>query len=71
MVVVVEFFRMRKGFCVNGPLLFLSFLLFVPFELVVVVGAVGTVGNSPAFFGEFSKRCGNGGKTLFVFPRFP
>jgi hypothetical protein len=34
------------------------------------VGAVGTVGNS-TFFVEFSKRCGNGGKTRFVFPRFP
>ena len=34
------------------------------------VGAVGTVENS-TFFVEFSKRCGNGGKTRFVFPRFP
>jgi hypothetical protein len=34
------------------------------------VGVVGTVGNS-TFFVEFSKRCGNGGKTRFVFPRFP
>ena len=34
------------------------------------VGAVGTVGNS-TFFVEFPKRCGNGGKTRFVFPPFP
>jgi hypothetical protein len=33
------------------------------------VGAVGTVGNS-TFFVEFSKRCGNGGKTRFVFHGF-
>jgi hypothetical protein len=37
---------------------------------VAAVGAVGTVGNS-TFLVEFSKRCGNGGKTRFVFPRFP
>ena len=34
------------------------------------VGAVVTVGNS-TFLVEFSKRCGNGGKTHFVFPGFP
>ena len=31
---------------------------------------MGTVENS-TLFGEFSKRCGNSGKTRFVFPRFP
>jgi hypothetical protein len=39
-------------------------------SISLAAGAVGTVGNS-TFFGEFSKRCGNGGKTQFVFPRFP
>ena len=47
----------------------LSLLLFL-FLLEAAVGAVGTVGNS-TFFGEFSKRCGNRGKTQFVFPLFP
>jgi len=36
----------------------------------LAAGAVGTVENS-TFFVEFSKRFGNGGKALFVFPRFP
>jgi hypothetical protein len=39
-------------------------------SMSLAVGAVGTVGNS-TFFVEFSKRCGNGGKTQFVFPPFP
>jgi preprotein translocase subunit SecG len=34
---------------------------FVFIFISLAVGAVGTVGNS-TFFGEFSKRCGNGGK---------
>jgi hypothetical protein len=38
--------------------------------IYLAVEAVVTVGNS-TFFVEFSKRCGNGGKTRFVFPRFP
>ena len=43
----------------------LFLFLFVP-----AVGAVGTVENSTLLV-EFSKRCGSGGKTRFVFPRFP
>ena len=50
-----------------------AFLLVAQFLVLFIylaVGAVGIVGNS-TFFVEFSKRCGNGGKTQFVFPRFP
>ncbi len=44
-----------------GCVLGFSVFLFI----YLIVEAVGTVGNS-TFFVEFSKRCGNGGKTRFV-----